>query len=115
MKIKKMPTLKERSRYLVFKIHSKEALDYNDVKTAIWGSILNFLGEEQTARANVRIVRNLWKTKTGTGFLKCGHLYVDKIKVALALISQIGDSKVIVQTMRVSGTIKSANKKMKTE
>ena len=35
MKIKKMPTLKERARYVVFKIHSKEALDYNDVKTAV--------------------------------------------------------------------------------
>jgi len=113
MKIKKMPTLKERARYLVFKTHSKEALDYNDVKTAVWGSILNFLGEEQTARASVRIIRNLWKPKTGTGFLKCGHVYVDKIKVALGLINQIGDSKVIVQTLRVSGTIKSANKKMK--
>ena len=113
MKIKKMPTLKERGRYIVFKIHSKESLDFTDVKNSLWNSILSFLGEEQTARAGVRIIRNLWKTKSGTGFLKCNHTYVDKIKVSLGLISQIGDSKVIVQTLRVSGTIKSATKKMK--
>jgi RNase P/RNase MRP subunit POP5 len=34
---------------------------------------------------------------------------VDKIKVSLALIHQIGDSRVVFQTLRVSGTIKSGS------
>jgi len=36
---------------------------------------------------------------------------VDLVKVGLALIHQIGDQRVIFQTLRVSGTIKSGKKK----
>ena len=112
MKIKKMPSLKDRSRYIVFKIHSRDPIEYIEMKNAVWNSILNFLGEEQAARANIRVIKNLWKKSSGTGFLRCGHVYVDKVKVALGLVHQIGDERVIIQSLNVSGTIKGAKKRL---
>jgi ribonuclease P/MRP protein subunit POP5 len=67
-----------------------------------------WLGEIGLATAKVEILRNLWNAKTQTGIIKCSHRYVDNIKIGLALITQIGDEKVVFQVQRVSGTIKSA-------
>ncbi len=110
MKIKKMPSLKERSRYIKFRVNSKNSIEYLDMKNAVWNSVLSFLGEEQAARANIRIIKNLWKKQEGIGLLKCSHLYVDKVKVSLGLVHQIGDEKAIVQSLGISGTIKSSRK-----
>jgi len=83
-------------------------MDYNDMKNSVWNSVIGFLGDDDTARANVQIIKNTWNQNQQTGLIRCSHLYVDKIKLSLALISQIGESKVIFQTLRVSGTIKGA-------
>ncbi len=113
MRLKKKPSLKEGKRYIVFRVHSseKESVTYDNVKDAVWNSLEHWLGEQDLAQANVRLIRNLWDGKNETGFLQCSHRYVDLVKVGLALIHQIGDQRVIFQTLRVSGTIKSGKKK----
>ena len=106
MKIRKMPTLRDKKRYIYFTVHSKSPLSYTDLRNSIFNSILNFLGEETAARANPTIVRNLWNEKKFTGVIRCTHKYVDPVKVSLCLIHQIGDEPVIIQATKVSGTIK---------
>jgi len=111
MKLRRKSSLKENKRYIVFRIHSQEKINYSNAKNAVFNSLDHWLGERELAKANVRFIQNLWDPRKQQGFIRCSHRYVDAVKVGLSLIHQIGDSKVIFQTLRVSGTIKSAKKK----
>ena len=106
-----MPSMREKKRYIAFKAHSESSVNYNDVRNSIWNSVEAFLGDDDSSRADIKIVKNVWNQKQQTGLIRCTQKYADRIKLCLAFISQIGDSKVIFQATRVSGTIKgSANK-----
>jgi len=111
MKLKGMPALRERKRYVFFKVHASESLDYRMVKDGIMNSLLNWLGDKDLALAKPWVIRNLWDQKGQNGVIRCSHTYVDDVKVSLGLIHQIGDSRVIIQTTRVSGTIKAGKRK----
>ena len=104
------PALRKKKRYIFFKAHSDGPVNYTDIKNAVFNSLLDWLGEEETAKADVNFIKNLWNSKTRTGVMKCSHKYVDKVKVGLSLIHQIGDQRVVFQTLRVSGTIKAGKK-----
>jgi len=107
MRLKKLPSLKSKKRYITFKVHSDEKMLFENVKDAVMNSILNWIGERGAAEAHVWVIRNLWNGREQTGCIQCNHNTVDEIKTALALIHQIGDQKVVFQTLKVSGTIKS--------
>lgn len=111
MKIKTRPSMRKRKRYIVFRVLSDDPLKYNNLRDTVWSVLSEWMGEDDMSRAGVRLIKNLWNPNKKRGFLQCSHKYVDKIKVGLALIHQIGDQKVIFQTLRVSGTIKSGKKK----
>ena len=114
MKLKRMPSMRSRKRYLIFRVHSGGPLDYPNVRDAVWDSMEKWLGQNELAQAEPRLIRNLWDGRQKKGFLQCSPRYVDHIKMALALIHQIGDQRVIFQVLRVSGTIKSGKEKTKT-
>lgn len=103
--------MRSKKRYVIFRLHSDSPASFQDVKNAIWNSVLNWLGDNEAPKAEIHIIKNLWNNREQTGFIRCQPRYVDSVKIALALIHQIGDQKVIFQTIRVSGTIKSGKAK----
>lgn len=109
MKLKRLPSMREKKRYLTFRVHSDAPVSYEDVKGAALNSILNWMGEKGFSLSNVKMIRNLWKGQEG--WLSCTPKTVDDVKISLALIHQIGDAKVIFHVLRVSGTIKSGKEK----
>ena len=108
MKLKPLPSLKEGRRYIVFRVLSDQEypLEFQVVRDAILNSILNWLGEETAARAGVWVIKNLWDQKKQKGFIRCSRKETDLVKTALAMVHQIGDQKVIIQSLKVTGTIK---------
>lgn len=112
MKLKSMPSLRENKRYVTFKMHSERPVVYSEMKGAVMNSILNWMGEAKHADARCRLIKNLWDYRNQTGWLECSHRSVDDVKMALALVHQIGDARVIFQSLRVSGTIKSGKEKI---
>ncbi len=110
MNLKTRPSLREKKRYVVFRIHSDGALDFSNVRNAITDSLEKWLGEKDLARANVWIIKNLWNARQKTGFIRCSVKFVDSVKMGLALIHQIGDSRVVFHVTKVTGTIKSGKK-----
>ncbi len=108
--------MRSGKRYVIFRVHSESPEfkpDFLNIRGAIWNSLGSWLGEAGLASANVRIINNLWNPARQTGFLSCSPKYVDQVKVALALVHQIGDERVIIQVLRVSGTIRSGTAKTK--
>ena len=108
MKLKKLPSMRNKKRYVIFKVHSDgDNIPFSNIKDAVMNSILNWVGERGAAQAHVWVIKNLWDMGKQTGCIQCSHKTVDEIKTALALIHQIGDQKVAFQTLKVTGTIKS--------
>ena len=134
-RLKSPPTMRAKKRYVIFRVHAESPeetssretaparswrmpaeagegrFDFLNIRGAIWNSLESWLGEAGLAKANVNFIMNLWNPKTQTGFLSCSPKYVDQVKVALALVHQIGDERVIIQVLRVSGTIKGGKSK----
>ena len=110
MKLSSKPTLREKKRYVYFKVHSKGSLNYVDVRNALFDSVFDLIGELGSAKSNLHLIKNVWNQKQQTGIIRCSHLYVDQIKLAISLIHHIGDEKVVFQGLRVSGTIKGTSK-----
>ena len=113
MKPKTMPSMREKKRYVTFRLHSaNRPISYADARAAMLDSMLCWMGEEGFARSGVRMIRNLWHQGSQTGWLACSPACVDAVKVSLALVHQIGDEHVIIRTLRVSGTIRSGKSKI---
>ena len=63
--MKTLPSLREKKRYIFFKVHSEEPIPYQTLKDVIMDGLIEFLGERGLARSKVRLIKNLWKTDRG--------------------------------------------------
>jgi RNase P/RNase MRP subunit POP5 len=110
MKIRRMPSMKEKKRYVVFRVTSEAAAGkkpgYEEVKGAVMDSALCWMGEKGVSLSALRLLRNLWDQERMEGWLSCTPKAVDDVKLSLALIHQIGDNRVIFRAVSVTGTIK---------
>ncbi|MBU1135364.1 MAG: hypothetical protein KKG13_02495, partial [Nanoarchaeota archaeon] len=89
MKLKKPPSMRNKKRYVIFRVHADEGtVPFDNVKDAVMNSILNWVGERGAAQAHVWIIKNLWDAKKQTGYIQCSHKTVDEVKTALSLIYQ---------------------------
>jgi RNase P/RNase MRP subunit POP5 len=113
MKIRRPPSMKEKKRYVVFRVTCEKSQGYEEVKEAVMGSALGWMGEKGVSVSGVRLVRNLWDPQRMEGWISCTPKSVDDVKLSLALIYQIGDARVIFRTVSVTGTIKSGKKRSK--
>ncbi len=105
------PTLRERERYMSFKVISEEPIVYSDLEAVIWRTLLDFYGESGVAQMSVWLVKNLYDGDKQVGVIKCNNKSVSKVIAGLGLIMRLGESRVIVKIEKVSGTIKSLNLK----
>ena len=96
-----LSTLKEKNRYLVYEVEGSK--NFDAIKSRIEDSVLKFLGEYESGKANVLILDDF---KNSRGIIKSNNKYVDKVKVALMLIKSP-----VIQCIGVSGTIKKARLK----
>jgi len=111
-RLKPLPSsLRPTRRYIAYQVISEDKMQYSDLLNAIWHSILNFLGEFGASEAKIWIIRNLYDEKKQYGMIRCSHKYLERIRAALSLIERVGDTRVIIKVLGVSGTIKAARMK----
>jgi len=113
MKMRKRPSEKSKKRYIAFRLHSPAPIPYYNVRNAILDSVEKWIGVKGLAGSRSRLVRNLWDPKKQFGIISCSHVFVDDVKLALALVTRIGDENAVFQTLMVSGTIRGAVEKSK--
>jgi len=105
------PSMRPPKRYIVFEIISEEPIEYGDFVNALWNSIMEFLGEFSASKTGIWIVKNIYDKNSQRGVIKCNHDSVEHLRVALSLISIIGETKAIVKILGVTGTLRSAKSK----
>ncbi|MBI4177531.1 MAG: hypothetical protein HY516_04140 [Candidatus Aenigmarchaeota archaeon] len=106
------PMIAGKKRYLSFEIMSESPVEFSDFVNVFWNSSMSFIGELGSAKASIWIVKDLWDQKQQKGVIKCSHRFVEKIRLVLSLLSRIGDQRVIVSVLGISGTLNSAKAKI---
>ena len=105
------PSLRDRTRYLAFDVISEQKILLDDLINTIWHSVLNFLGEIGTSRANIKIIKDTYDNEKQSGILRCSHEDVENVRASLALVQRIGDNRIIIRVLGISGSIKAAKMK----
>ena len=104
-----LPSLREKKRYLVFEVISKEKInDIDAVSNAISQASLQFLGQFGAAKAGIVVLNNKWDQDNQRGIMKVSHKHVDDVKASLVFAKKIGNKDVIIRSLGVSGILKKA-------
>ncbi|MBR9682096.1 MAG: ribonuclease P protein component 2 [Candidatus Aenigmarchaeota archaeon] len=105
------PTLRDRKRYLAYQVVSDKKLEFSEINNVIWYSVMNFMGERGAAEADVWVIRNTYEDERKIGLIKCSHTSVEDVRTALALVQKMGENRLIIRVLGISGTMKAAKKK----
>lgn len=95
---------KNRKRYIGFKIISDKEIEPKEFEKAVKDSFMRLFGEFGLSSANPKLLYEFWDKNTGV--LQTNNIAIPKIKISLALLKEIGGIKIIVQTLKVFGTLK---------
>ncbi len=101
MKLRLKPSIREKKRYLYFKIKSVNG----DAGKLIKKSILDYVGSLGYAKASPRVIKIEKKGSTYEGILSINRKEIEKIKGALVLAE--------IEVIKVSGTLKKLKGKKK--
>lgn len=113
MKIKPLlPSQREKKRYLVFEIISKNKVKpLSEITNAVWNSILTFVGQSGAARAGINVLQDKYDSSRQRGMIRVSHKMLDVLKAALTLIREINNEPVIVRSLGTSGILKKTEEK----
>jgi len=105
------PSLRGRERYIAFHVISEQSVLLQDLNNTIWHSVLNFLGEVETSKARLKIIKDSYDEGKQMGILRCSNEDVENVRTAIALIQRIGDVRVVFRVLGISGSIKATKMK----
>lgn len=104
-----MPTLREKKRYVAFRIQSEHKIaNFHSVEKAIYHSFGRLFGEVGIAKAGLMFISERWNSEKQIGLVKIDHKHVNELKAGLALIKEIENNKVIVSSIGTSGILNKA-------
>ena len=110
-----LPSLRQKKRYLVFEIVSnKKISNFEPFSKAIWQKALAFLGELGTSKAGILILKEKFNSNIQMGIIKVNNLYLAHLKSVLLMVEKIGNQKVILKSVGVSGVLRKAEQKYMT-
>lgn len=117
MKLKILPpTLREKKRYIGLKIYSQEKIEERDIIYLLWNSIINTYGEIEASKINLWLIESKEvpndKRFQYNIIVKCQRGYEDEAITAFNTITRFRKIRVVVHTIRTSGTIKSLKNKI---
>lgn len=105
------PSMRENKRYIVFEIFAQGEIEFEELSKAIWRDSIRLLGELDVAISRIWPIEDLFNKERKIAVLRVNHNFVEKFKAVLALIKEIGNKKVAIKILGVTGTIKSAKER----
>lgn len=100
------PALREKERYLKFKVHGEEEIELGELVDSVWDKVISYLGTKGTSEANFWIIGNQFNKKSQEGIVRVNRDNVEDFRAAITLIQKINDKKVAISIEKVSGSIK---------
>ncbi len=90
--------MKEKKRYILFEVRSKDPIKFEKVKSEITKSLKDFVGQIGLEKMGL-IFLNDWKNNKG--ILRVNNKFVDQLKACFVLMD-----KLMIRSLIVSGTLK---------
>ncbi|MEM4260041.1 MAG: Rpp14/Pop5 family protein [Candidatus Woesearchaeota archaeon] len=107
-KLKLLPSLKEKKRYLVYEVIMEKNIHNTDKKISDY--IDCWLGVVESSKASIIFIG--YSKENRRGIIKATNNYVDRIKLVLSLINKIDNINVIIRSIYVSGLLNKAKNLM---
>lgn len=101
-----LPSLREKKRYLLFEVVSDKKFDQKDINDEISKAKSRFFGTYLSSKAGIQILKNKFEDESQRGILRVNVKYVDHLKTALGLITQVNNNDATIRTVKVSGILK---------
>jgi len=101
-----LPSLREKKRYLVFEIISKDRISsFKAVNQAIWSSLGSIVGDLGMAEMGIWVLPDKYNPANQTGVIRVSHKHVDTLKACLTFVGKVDKKDVIVRSLNVSGML----------
>ena len=117
MKLKVLPpTLRKKHHYLVLDIKSEVQISKEEMLQYSQDACIRYWGENHSSNFDLWVMRHYLIDKTIQNneaifnyktVLRCGRSYCNDVRVALSTLRRYNKNKVAINTIGISGTIKS--------
>ena len=104
-----LPSLREKNRYVAYKVKSEEKLGFGEVKRALEHSCLRMMGQLQMASSGFRVM-NEWQNNMG--IIKINNQYLNEAHASLLFIKEVNGKKAALESVYTSGVVNKVIKKL---
>ncbi len=101
------PTLRDKYRYLAFRLLSEEQVTANGFVKELTKTSLDLFGAVGMSAFRIKTI----KFDGFKGLLRCHYKHVEQVRAVLASVGRVGDSRVCVVVLGTAGSIRSATEK----
>ncbi len=100
--------MREKARYVAFEVIpcGNDSFAFEEVFKAVEDAVKLMFGLSGLSKARLWPMKKDWNGNMG--ILKVDRSFVEKLKSALPLVGSIDGKKVIIKSLKVSGTLKKA-------
>jgi len=106
-----LPSLREKKRYLAYKIVSTTKINKNQAENSIKNAILSFLGQLGYSKAGPIFL----DYSNNKGIIRINNKEVDNVKASLTLMEKINKERIMIKSLLTSGLINKARGALKEE
>ncbi len=100
-----LPSLREKKRYIVFKVISDKKVEFKDVKKTLKAQYSAWIGELLLSKTGMSFL-DKWNAEKQTGIIRIEHKYLDHLRAVFCLTKNIGRKKAIIRSLGASGILK---------
>ncbi|GFO96536.1 ribonuclease P [groundwater metagenome] len=105
--MKTLPTLREKKRYIAFKIISENTINRKELSEELFDSICSLFGDTGGSEINPALM----SYDGGYGVLRCQKDRTSDTRAALACINKVRGGRVSIMVIGISGTVRGAMEK----
>lgn len=107
LSLKPIPlSLREKKRYIVFELISKNKFNFRDVRSELNRTLFDLFGEKGFSELSFNFI--LFNEKNNKGIIRCRHIETEKAKTGILFLREINSIHVIPRIIRTSGSLKKA-------
>ena len=117
MKLKVLPpTLRKNHHYLILDVKSEVEISKEEMLPCVWDACIRYWGENHSSNFDLWVMKHYLLEETTHNneavfnyktVLRCGRSFEDDVRVALATLTRQNKKRITINTIGVSGTIKS--------
>ncbi len=107
MKIKTLPTLRDKKRYLAFEVTSEQTINRQQLFNEILDSAVSLFGDKGISEINPKLMSYDGRF----GIIRCAREKTQETRAVLACINNVRRIRISILVLGISGTIKGATEK----